>query len=250
MSRKVIFRTLVGSHNYNLNTEESDEDYKAFVMPTFEDLYNGKMFSKQVVGDEMDCEYHDIRKLPMLLSKANLNYVETLFSHKIQMSDDAHPEHVNIINDILCNKDRIAKMNLSRMYSACNGMFNQKMSMLDKGTKGTEHLVEKYGFDTKQAQHAFRIVDFIVRYHGNDFTSFGDAIRYSESSPHREFMMDIRNGKLSKEEFVDFMGRYKSRNFDILKKEIKPLDKDEEMHEMLKDSIYKLVKSGLEYSKD
>ena len=44
--RKVVFKALVGSHNYNLNDETSDKDYKYFVLPTFDDLYTGKMFSQ------------------------------------------------------------------------------------------------------------------------------------------------------------------------------------------------------------
>ena len=42
---KELFRVLTGSHNYNMNTPESDKDYKIFVLPTFDDLYHGKEFS-------------------------------------------------------------------------------------------------------------------------------------------------------------------------------------------------------------
>ena len=38
-NRKFAFKSLVGSHNYNLNIETSDKDYKVFVFPTFDDLY-------------------------------------------------------------------------------------------------------------------------------------------------------------------------------------------------------------------
>jgi len=41
-----MLQILVGSHNYNLNNENSDKDYKIFVCPTFEDLYYNKKLSK------------------------------------------------------------------------------------------------------------------------------------------------------------------------------------------------------------
>ena len=40
--RTVAFKSLVGSHNYNLNTPESDKDYKVFVLP------------KQIVFEEIN----------------------------------------------------------------------------------------------------------------------------------------------------------------------------------------------------
>ena len=39
--RQWLIKALVGSHNYNLNTETSDKDYKVFVLPTFNELYKG-----------------------------------------------------------------------------------------------------------------------------------------------------------------------------------------------------------------
>lgn len=45
--RIVVLKALVGSHNYNLNTESSDKDYKYFVLPTLDDLYNGTIFLLQ-----------------------------------------------------------------------------------------------------------------------------------------------------------------------------------------------------------
>ena len=81
--REVVFKALVGSHNYNLNTETSDKDYKYFVLPTFEDIYYNKTISKNVVSEDVDYTVHDIRKLPMLWWKTNINFVEPLFSREV-----------------------------------------------------------------------------------------------------------------------------------------------------------------------
>ena len=62
--REVVFKTLVGSHNYGLNRKGSDKDYKVYLAPTFDDLYEGNKFSHQTVSFAVDMDYHDIRKLP------------------------------------------------------------------------------------------------------------------------------------------------------------------------------------------
>ena len=73
-NREVVIKAVVGSHNYNLNTENSDEDFKYFVMPTFEDLYKGKFFSYSTQSDELDYTVHDIRKLA--LQMMNLDMIQ------------------------------------------------------------------------------------------------------------------------------------------------------------------------------
>ena len=68
--RQIVFKSLVGSHNYNLATPTSDKDYKVFVFPTFDDLYFGQTYKHSTVGEHVDYQAHDIRKLPELLAPA------------------------------------------------------------------------------------------------------------------------------------------------------------------------------------
>lgn len=169
--RKVVFKALVGSHNYNLNDETSDKDWKYFVLPTFDDLYEGKMFSTSKVGTEEDYDVHDIRKLGDLFWKANVNFLEVLYSKEFEFGkiiDERQSLKLGdiwLIQEIFELRESIVTMNLPYLYSACKGMYHEKMKRLTKGTEGTQHLVDKYGYDTKQALHAYRILDFIVRFH-------------------------------------------------------------------------------------
>ena len=82
--RQVVLKALTGSHNYNLNTPDSDKDYKFFVTPTFDDLYSGNRFSNGKQSDEMDYTVHDIRQLSHLLWKSNPNFIEVLFSQEFE----------------------------------------------------------------------------------------------------------------------------------------------------------------------
>lgn len=187
--RKVVMKALVGSHSYNLNDETSDKDYKIFVLPTFDDLYTGKMFSNSKISETEDYDVHDIRSMGNLLWKANLNYIEPLYSHEIKLDEGLY-----FLTDY---RVLIARMNLPTLYKSCLGTFNTKMKLLNKGTSGTQHLVDKFGYDTKQAMHAFRVLDFLERFNENSFTSFKMAIRYSGEGKE---LLTIKEGKYSEEE--------------------------------------------------
>lgn len=188
--RKVVMKALVGSHNYNLNDKTSDKDYKLFVLPTFDDLYEGKMYSKSVIGEAEDYDIHDIRSMGNLLWKANLNYIEPLFSREIKLDDELH--------FLTYYRELIARMNLPTLYKACIGTHLTKMKLLSKGTSGTKHLVDKFGYDTKQAMHAYRVLDFLERYVASGFTSFEKAIRYNEEEGKE--LLAIKEGKYSEED--------------------------------------------------
>lgn len=64
--RTPILKALVGSHNYNLNTPESDKDYKLFVLPTFDDLYLKRDYNTSIDSKEEDIVIYDLRRLSSL----------------------------------------------------------------------------------------------------------------------------------------------------------------------------------------
>lgn len=200
--RLLAFKARVGSWEYNLQTETSDEDFKEFILPTFDDLYYGKMYSNQVIGEKEDVDTHDIRKLPELFVKANLNFLEVLYSTKIEIN----PLFEEEINEIFAMRDDIVTMNLPQLYKSCRGMHKNKMSLLEKGTEGTMHLVEEFGYDTKQAQHAFRCENFLVRFANLGFKNFEDAIRYGGLA--KDLMTNIRSGEFTLERFRSHMHYY------------------------------------------
>lgn len=192
--RKELFRALVGSHNYNLNTAESDRDYKVFVIPTFNDLYSGEKFSKSYVSDTEDYDVHDVRKVSDLWWKSNINFAEILYSEEIIINKNLSRGTKKLVQDIFNMKDRIVTMNLPYLYNACIGMHKNKMSTLEKGTEGTMHLIEQFGWDTKQGLHAYRVLDFLDRFSDNNFTDFKRAIWYCDGSIGKETLLEIKNG--------------------------------------------------------
>lgn len=253
MERKVALKALVGSHNYNLSVDEvmidgiefpaSDKDYKVFVLPTFEDLYKGQRYANQIIGETEDLDIHDIRKLSDLLYKANINYLEVLFSNEIIISEELNSTQRIFIKKLLNNRDDIARMNLPHLFNACGGMYLKKMSLLRKGTEGTQHLVEAFGYDTKQALHAYRVINFIERFAKTDFKDFKGAITYSVEE--REFMLEIKHGFFTVESFENFITFYHDSRFKQFKDAYHSFEPNVELKERIDEWIMKLVKYGI-----
>jgi predicted nucleotidyltransferase len=248
-NRKIAFKALVGSHNYNLNDETSDRDYKFFVMPSFDDLYDSKYFSlPSQVSEELDFDVHDFRKLPQLFYKGNINFLEVLFSTEvvfIQQSNHYIDTSIGIVKGILDElfsmRDKIAQMNLPYLYHACKGMHYNKMSFLYKGTKGTMPLVKQFGYDTKQALHAYRVLDFIIRLYDCQY-NFRQAMYYEGID--REFMLAIKRGAFTDKEFQLIVGE-KMEKFLTLQEVYDNIATDEETHFDIKRLVKEAVKSHL-----
>ncbi len=235
LEREKLLWCVVGSHNYNLNDKDSDKDFKIFVLPTFDDLYFGNQFSTETkVGDEFDYNAHDVRKLPYLWWKSNINFVEVLFSTDVR----CNPRYVRYIELVFANKEKLASMNLPYLYSACLGMHFNKYKLLEKGTAGTQFLVDKFGYDTKQALHCYRVLDFLQRYKDNGFSDFRQAIWYSDSK--RDFMLQIKHGAYSLEQFKEMVlqKRYETEILKTIYQE-QPINND--VKQKLDDATKELV---------
>lgn len=241
LDREVVLKALVGSHNYGLATEESDKDYKVFIAPTFEELYLQKQFSKQIITDTEDVDIHDIRKLTNLFFKANVNFLEVLAS-----SDLIIPEGNPEIEKIVSMKKEIFKMNLPHLYNACKGMHFNKLSMINKGTEGTQHLVDKFGYDTKQALHSYRVLKVIVDFEKTDFEDFEGAIRYDGED--LEFMFEIRNGFFRQNVYENFVKHYYDSTFNNLSKRYGEQPVNLELKSEIEDLVMQLVKRKIKES--
>jgi predicted nucleotidyltransferase len=235
VQRTTAFKALVGSANYHLATPESDKDYKVFVLPSFDDLYHGKVFTESKVGI-VDEEFHDIRKLVRLLWKSNVNFVEVLFSDEVMVSEVKWIKEA--IEEIFVIKNKIAAMNLPYLYKACKGMFLSKSKYIDQGNEATRTFVEKFGYDTKSAMHAYRIIDFIERYANHTFTDFKEAIHYDDTE--REFMLSIKHGALTKAKY-DKLVADKIKIFEHLETVYLAQSEDEKTKKHLEKILYSLL---------
>lgn len=239
--RRYAFYALFGSHNYNLNTENSDKDYKVFVLPSFKDLYSNKQFSTSSVTSTFDYDVHDVRKLGELFWKSNINFMEVLFSKEISLNKFFKYE----LKFLFDNREGIARMNLPYLYNACVGMHHQKRQrMYGKGTESTKNLVEKYGYECKEASHAYRVLDFLDRYYKNNFTSFRDAIYYEDTDVERDVILGIKSGLFTLNS-VESALNTKLEYIQSLEISYKKHTPDEKLKEQINYVIMDMIKSNL-----
>jgi RNA repair pathway DNA polymerase beta family len=189
-----VFEAVVGSHNYNLVTPTSDIDRKLFVYPTFDDLYKSDKSSKSKTSNTEDVEIHDIRKLPQMLWKSNVNFIEVLFS-EASVTYNFAPGAQNLTHNLLRMREDIASMNLPYLFDACYGMFLRKKKDFDRDKIFVlPDELDKARAGLKHAHSAIRIADFINRYLENAWDDFKGAIWYEESDPMRATLMELKLG--------------------------------------------------------
>jgi predicted nucleotidyltransferase len=233
--RRAILKALYGSDNYNLKTPESDKDYKLFTVPSFNDLYDNKIFLKSVITPEEDMQIADIRKLPTYLFKSNINWIEILYSKEII----CHPD----LKEIFDMREKVVAMNIQHLYYACLGDHFTKMSRLHHPTESTAYLMAKYKYNTKEALYAYRALDFIQRFYAHDFKEFDKVIRY-EDGVDRDFMLGIKHGAFSEEQFMVMMEE-KLANTRPLEGEYKKFNPDVETKDKLESIIKEFVRNNM-----
>lgn len=220
----VAFKALVGSHNYNLNNENSDKDYKVFYYPTFDDMYNGDKTSKHKTSTDMDIEYHDIRKLPDMLWKSNVNFIEVLFSQEVVAKDKLYSELHKIREDI-------ASMNLPYLWDACYGMMYQKLREVKREMEYTDTNSAKVSKSLYQARRIYR---FLYSYADSEFTNFADSI-YIKKQSTRDYILSVKSGGHSYEEEYSFLeGWLNSKDMTKIKSMYKSMERQEHVSEKVK----------------
>jgi predicted nucleotidyltransferase len=231
--REVVGRFIVGSHNYNLNTPSSDMDWKYFVCPTFEDLYSGKMFSNAKQSETMDYDVHDVRQLGNLLWKSNINFIEVLFSRSESWWADG-------LDWIFANREDVATMNIPAFRAATYGTHYQKMNALLKGTAKTDILIERFGYDTKQACHAMRMLFSLEQFANTHVME--QTLYYENSNGYRQVLLDVKAGAYSLADFKEMVDSW-HRNIgpDVLSS-YNCFTPNEEVHNKVEEVLFSFIK--------
>lgn len=233
--RTLAVNALTGSHNYNLNTPASDKDYKFFVFPNFDDLYAGKMFANSITSPTLDATCHDVRQLVELVWKANLNFIEVLFSENC-VRDSA-------LDFLFIARDSLATMNLYTFFKATYGMHLMKIKDLRKGTGNTTNLVEQFGYDTKQACHALRCLYVISRF--MEYGHMGKALWFDDSDYQRVVLLDVKAGKYTEAEFLDYVASWHNVWKEDAEKFYRNATPDDKAHEWAQNGLKQVVKANL-----
>ena len=161
---EVMFTALQGSQNYGLdiytNDYCSDVDTKSIVLPTLDDfIWNRAPVSTiRIMPDsEEHAEVKDIRIMFEMFRKANLSYIELLYSDYIIVN----PKYQEQVDRLLKMRDEIVNADQRRFMLAAMGMVFEKRKALTHPYPSVEERIAEYGYDGKQLSHAIRVTWFM-----------------------------------------------------------------------------------------
>lgn len=156
---------LQGSQNYGLDTENSDVDTKAIVLPSLEQLaFNKKPLSyTHVMEDNSHCDVKDLRLYFDCFKKGNVNFVEILFTDYFILN----PKYMGLWNELCEYRENIARYNRWATLNAMLGMMREKRKQLFNPSEGQAEEIERHGYARKQLHHIMRLDMFIKTYSKN-----------------------------------------------------------------------------------
>lgn len=177
---------------------------------------------------------HDIRQLSNLIWKANINFIEVLFSKEVKRYYG--------LDFLFENREKWAAMNLYGFKNATYGMHLHKMSDLHKGTAKTKPLVEKYGYDTKEACHALRCLYVLEKY--ADTNSMEKTLWFNEGK-RRDTLLQVKAGHFTENEFRGIVDHWITHVWGELEKAYNDTRPDMIAKEELDNSMLHYVKDRI-----
>lgn len=238
---------LQGAQNYNLDDEESDIDSKLLIIPSLEDIALGKTpYSKtHVMENEEHVDIKDIRAYFKLFEKANINFVEILFTDYWI----CNPKYEKYWRKLLEYREEIAYMNPSNALACMKRMALQKKLALCHEYPSRMEYINKFQYDPKQLSHILRIQDFVYAY--TRPIPYINAIVYEKGSPKAEEIKNVKRGRTvyTKEQaiylaenIVDDIVRKADMERECLSKETNP-----ETKKILTNILISILKDSLRY---
>lgn len=202
LENRTILLTRAGSHIYGTNTPESDTDYKGVAIPPKEYIlglksineYNksgGKNFKERNTSEDVDMVVVALNKFVIDCLNGVPNNLDILF---------CRDEDILYIDDFGRELRSIRQEFLSK---ECKNKFGgyayaQKQRLLNgRNGQGRPDIVEKYGYDTKQAMHTVRLLQCAIE--------ILTTHNYHSYRPNHNELLEIRKGKYTFEEIIDII---------------------------------------------
>ena len=139
---------LYGSQNYGTDTNLSDIDTKAILIPSFQELCLEKPVSKSfIIPTGEQCEVKDIREMVYNFRKQNMNFLEILYTeYKI-----LNPKYEYLWNEFfVSNREKIARYDTKKAVTSAAGQ--------------AKHTLLQNPEDGKKLSNAFRMYLAIENY--------------------------------------------------------------------------------------
>ena len=127
-----IVKILYGSQNFGYDTPESDKDYMKLNLPSWEDILIGKMPGKTVINSAGLIKELDFRKYVNCLLKGGFSDLQTLYAVEYEDCEN--------LGWFIANRDRIAHVDLYRLYDTNMGCMNTTYRRKDFRDKDLVHM--------------------------------------------------------------------------------------------------------------
>lgn len=255
---RIVGVFLQGSQNYGMDDEFSDIDTKCLVVPSLKELVmaeqptsithyiiDGKLVfteEEKVVAEH--CDAKDVRLYWKTLLKANINFVEILFTDYFIVN----PLYEDLWAAIVRIKEGVARVNPLNAIKAMMGMVSEKEHALTHRYPSRAAWIDEYGYDPKQLSHLIRIAYFAYGYMNGHFT-YADLVKGEGMLPsHKEKLVEIKRygcGDLSvANKIADTHVAMTKAIYEAAKKKYDGIDNEEIKTEMF-DIMRQMVERGL-----
>lgn len=157
----VLSVNLYGSQNYDLDTPESDYDFKALVFPSLDDMVLGRPQVSKVLdfgGGQVDVK--GAAKMFENYKKMNTNFMETLFTRWYVVN----PDYAADWEAVRALAPRLAYADPAKAMNALVGMAMEKAHALTHPYEGKLQVLAEHGYDGKQLSHELRLLFMFDKY--------------------------------------------------------------------------------------
>ena len=183
-------RFLLGSCYWKMNTEDSDKDYRDYIFPSNDRLFNAEIVSIQrletIDGEKCDIELKDVRLILKELKKGSLKTFEVFYNRPLDELDVREKELWDFIED---NRDKLFE---EVKYEFMCSVLGEGISRLDK-------LDNK--LDGKQIAHLQKLLWLLTLSYncGNPFhiilsDIFTDKLLQTRLNPTEDLLSGIKSG--------------------------------------------------------
>ena len=215
-----------GSYNYNMDTQQSDIDSKLLVIPSLEQLVNGKSLNYlHCMSDNGEhVEVKDIRHYFATMLKQNINFVETLYAQVWIIN----PVYMRLFHYLFEMRDVISGCNPIATIHCIQGTAHQKYKQMLQSSPARAAEIENYGFDRKSLHHLVRCVFFGEYY--MEGTSYQECLQNNDVPNIRRMIMNLKTTTVLNREYAiniaeDMLNGFDTK-VDSYLTTIKPFQKD------------------------
>lgn len=187
-----------GSYNYNMDTPQSDIDSKLLVIPSLEQLVNGKSLNYLHCMSDNDehVEVKDIRHYFATMLKQNINFVEILYAQVWIVN----PVYMRLFHYLFEMRDVISGCNPIATIHCIQGTVHQKYKQMLQSSPARAAEIENYGFDRKSLHHLVRCVFFGEYY--MEGTSYQECLQNNDVPNIRRMIMNLKTTTVLNKEWA------------------------------------------------